>query len=112
MKDAVDLCIEHEGFASKLPNDFMPYWKMMCGHVDNLRKDDNKKKRYRNENVKRKRSDNDDSDDTNVKKRTKETITFPNGKVLHSNDSISEDVVTLLNKMNTNLEDKNLSSIR
>ena len=48
VKDAVDLIIEHEGFASKLPNDFMPYWRMMCGHTDDLRKYDNKKKGYRN----------------------------------------------------------------
>ena len=33
VKDAVDLCIKHEGFASELPNDFMPYWKMMCDHI-------------------------------------------------------------------------------
>ena len=47
VKDAVDLCIEHGGFGSKLPKDFMPYWKMMCDDIDNLRKDDNKKKGYK-----------------------------------------------------------------
>ena len=47
----------------------------------------------RNENAKRKRSDSDDSDDTNIKKRTEETITFPFGNAFHSNDSISKDVV-------------------
>ena len=98
VKDAVDLCIKHEGFASELPNDFMPYWKMMCDHIESLKNDDNKKKGYRNENPKRKRSDGDDFDATNVKKKTNETITFPNGNVLQSNDPISADIVTLLNK--------------
>lgn len=98
MRDAINLSIDCGGI--ELPTEFVPYWKMISDHIDNLRGDDSKKGN-RNTNTKRKRSDSDNYSDTHIKESTEETITFPNGNVLRVNDSISKDVVNFVSKEKT-----------